>query len=135
MKTVILVWQGLMIMQLLLLMRRIRMRRIEPSGPSQTNTSAAATLILTTPVATLPVPHRPAANVHRRCVTVSPASPSDEEAVGVGAVALEQDNVAGVEALVFDVAAPPFGQHVALAAVPVGVAKPPALTRLVLETQ
>jgi len=134
MKTVILVWQGLMIMQLLL-MRRIRMRRIEPSGPPQTTTGAAATLILTTPVATLPVRNRPAANVHRRCVAVSPAPPSDEEAVGVGAVALEQDNVAGVEALVLDVAAPPFGQHVALAAVPVGVTKPPALTRLVLETQ
>lgn len=118
-----------------LLMRRIRMRRIEPSGPPETTSSSRSSLILTIPIATLPVPHRPAANVHRRGLAVSPAPPSDEEAVSVGAVALEQDDVAGVEALVLDIAAPPFGEHVALAAVPVGVAKPPALTRLVLETQ
>jgi len=105
------------------------MRRIEPSGPPET-TPGSTTLILT-----IPVPHRPAANVHRRRLAVSPAPPSDKEAVSIGAVALKQDDVAGVEALVLDVAAPPFGEHVALAAVPVGVAEPPALTRLVLETQ
>lgn len=50
-------------------------------------------------------------------------------------MALEQNDVAGVEALLLDVAAPAFGENVALATVPIGVAESPALAGLVLEVQ
>lgn len=61
--------------------------------------------------------------------------PTDEEPVGVGAVAVEEDDVPGVEALVLDEAAPALGEDIALAAAPVGVAEPPPLPGLVLEAQ
>lgn len=126
MKTVmlLLVWRGLMMMKM---MRRIRMmRRIEPSGPPL--------ILITIPITTTTLP---TANVRRRQggIALPPAPPPDEEALRVDAVTLEQNDVARVKALVLDVAAPPFGEHVALAAVPVRVAEAPTLPRLVLETQ
>lgn len=48
---------------------------------------------------------------------------------------LERDYVAGVELFLLHKPAPPFGHHVALAAVPVGVPKPPRLPVPVLEIQ
>lgn len=66
---------------------------------------------------------------------VAAAAAVDEEAVGVGAVAEKENDVASIEALVLDVTAPAFGQNVALATIPVRVTEPPALSALVLETQ
>lgn len=56
----------------------------------------------------------------------------NEEPVGVEAVPPEDDEVASGEALVLDVAAPAFGEDVALAAAPVGVAEAPELASLFL---
>ena len=72
------------------------------------------------------------------CRALAPTPAADEEAVtGAEATAhaLEAHDVAGVEALLLDVAAPPLGEHVALAAGPVRVPEPPRLAGLVLEGQ
>lgn len=115
----------------MMMVRRIRLRRrIEHPGPTPTtttlNTTAAAA----------------SANLRPGIITSSSAAilhrttpPPNEEALAVVSAPLEQNDVAGVEALFLHVAAPPFGQDVALAAVPVRVAEPPALAGLVLETQ
>lgn len=116
MKTVRLVWQRLM------MMRRIRMRRIETSGPPHTHINPIV-------VAIAIAYRRPTiANMRRRNPTLWPAPPSDEETLGVGSVALEQNDVASIETLLLHVTAPPFGQNVALTAVPVRVTESPALT-------
>ncbi|PKA64306.1 hypothetical protein AXF42_Ash009526 [Apostasia shenzhenica] len=60
---------------------------------------------------------------------------ADVEAVAVGAAAKEEDHIACVELLLLDEAAPALGEHVALAAGPVGVAEPPRLSGLVFEAQ
>jgi hypothetical protein len=115
MKTVRLEWQGMM--------RRIRLRRIEHSGP---------------PGATIAITMRCHHDVPTRTAIVRrgpTAPPPNEQALGVGPVALEQNDVAGVEALLLDVAAPAFGEDVALATVPIGVAEAPALAGLVLEVE
>lgn len=63
------------------------------------------------------------------------AAAGDEEALREGAVSVEQNDVASVEAFVFDVTAPSFGQNVTLATVPIRVTEAPTLPGLVLETQ
>ena len=50
-------------------------------------------------------------------------------------MSVEQNDVASVEAFVFDVTAPSFGQNVTLATVPIRVTEAPTLPGLVLETQ
>jgi len=75
------------------------------------------------------------ANVRGRVGVGLVAGAGDEEALRVGAVSVEQNDVACVEAFVFDVTAPAFGQNVTLATVPIRVTEAPALPRLVLETQ
>lgn len=136
MKTVRWVWRRTMIM---ILVRRIRRttitiimmrRRIEHPGPAPRAAAAAALARSSVNLRSA----RPAI-VSRGSGGSGAAPPAYEEAVGVRAAALEQNDVAGVEALLLDVAAPPFGEDVTLAAVPVGVAEAPGLTRLVLETQ
>ena len=48
---------------------------------------------------------------------------------------LEQNDVASIKLVLLDITAPPFCQHIALAAVPIGVTEPPAFSGLVLEVQ
>jgi len=55
-----------------------------------------------------------------------PAAEGDEKAAGAGAP-LEGNDVASLESFVLDEAAPALGEHVALAAAPVRIAKPPYL--------
>lgn len=126
MKTVMLIWQRMM-------MRRIRMRRIEPSGPPHAHTTTTNLIPITTALA---VSHHPA-NVRRGggTTTLPAPPPPNEEPLRIITVALEQNDVAGVKTLVLHVTAPPLGENIALAAVPVRVTEPPALPRLVLETQ
>lgn len=50
-------------------------------------------------------------------------------------MARKEDDVAGVEPLLLHEAAPPLGQDVALAAVPIRVSEPPRLPAVVLEAQ
>lgn len=50
-------------------------------------------------------------------------------------VTLKENNVACVEVFVFDVPAPSFGQHVALATVPIRVSEFPTLAWLILEAK
>lgn len=75
------------------------------------------------------------ANVRGRVGVGLVAGAGDEEALRVGAVSVEQNDVACVEAFVFDVTAPAFGQNVTLATVPIRVTEAPTLPGLVLETQ
>lgn len=75
------------------------------------------------------------ANVRGRVGVGLVAGAGDEEALRVGAVSVEQNDVACVEAFVFDVTAPSFGQNVTLATVPIRVTEAPTLPGLVLETQ
>lgn len=127
MKTVRLEWRSVM-------MRRIRMRRIETcGGPPQRYALAVTTTIIT--IIAFVIWHRHgSARLGGGGMEVA-APPGDIKAVGVGTVAEEGNDVAGVEAFVFDVTAPAFGQHVALAAVPIRVTEAPVLAGFVLETQ
>lgn len=63
------------------------------------------------------------------------APPANVEPLAIRAEPLEGDDVSGVEPLLLDEAAPPFGEDVALAAVPVWVPEPPHLPCLILEAQ
>lgn len=73
-----------------------------------------------------PPPPPPVAARRRRTTALlssrRPAPPPpDEDPLAVHTVALEEDDVAGIEPLLLHVAAPPFGQHVALATTPVRI--------------
>ena len=106
MKRVRLVWEG----EVMMMVRRISWeRRVEGGGSD--------------------------ANVRGRVGVGLVAGAGDEEALRVGAVSVEQNDVACVEAFVFDVTAPAFGQNVTLATVPIRVTEAPTLPGLVLETQ
>lgn len=59
--------------------------------------------------------------------------PADEEAASVDAVAREDNDIAGVEALLLNKAAPAFRENVALAAVPIRIPKPPRFPQLILK--
>lgn len=67
--------------------------------------------------------------------SAAPPPPPNEEAADLLGVAREEDNIAGVEPLLLHETAPPFGQDVALAAVPIRVTEPPRLPDLVFEPQ
>ncbi|PON49448.1 hypothetical protein PanWU01x14_230320 [Parasponia andersonii] len=54
---------------------------------------------------------------------------------GLTNTALERHNVTGIKLLLLDETAPSFSHHIALAAVPVGVPKPPRLAVSVLEVE
>lgn len=56
------------------------------------------------------------------------SAPANEESPGIRTLSLKENDIAWVEMFVFDESAPSFSQHVALAAVPVRVSEPPALT-------
>jgi len=89
-------------------MRRIRVRRVEGGCGGGGNVSGGVGLA---------------------------AGGGDEEALRMGAVSVEENDVASVEPFVLDVTAPSFGQNVTLATVPIRVTETPALPGLVLETQ
>lgn len=61
--------------------------------------------------------------------------PADVEAASVDAVAREDNDIAGVEALLLNKAAPAFRENVALAAVPIRIPKPPRFPQLILKPQ
>lgn len=63
----------------------------------------------------------------------APPPPANEEAAGVDAVAREDYDIAGVEALLLHKSAPSLGEDVALATVPIGIAKPPRFPQLVFK--
>lgn len=103
-------------------MRRIRVSRIEHSGPPRP--TSTITMLCPNPKATTAILRR------------GPTPPPPyEQALIVVPVTLEHNDITGVEALLLHVAAPPFGQHVALAAVPIRVPEAPALAGLVLEAK
>ncbi|KAL4578277.1 hypothetical protein LXL04_014398 [Taraxacum kok-saghyz] len=72
---------------------------------------------------------------HRNTILHRPSSPPDKQPVTVEPMSLKQNDIAGIQTFFFHETAPSFGQHVALTTVPIGVAEPPRLPGLVLETQ
>lgn len=68
---------------------------------------------------------------------VGPAPPVNVQPVSIEfpEATVEGDNVAGVELLLLNEAAPAFGHNIALAAVPVGVSEAPQLAVPVLEVE
>lgn len=109
-------------MLLMMMMRRIRVRIIERSGPrfrnSPTSTSTSCTIVCdhTSTTAAIMRSHG------------STSSPPNEQSVTVGTVSFKQNDITSIESLLLNIAAPAFGQHVALAAVPIRVAESPALS-------
>lgn len=66
---------------------------------------------------------------------VTASSPTNEESTAVSTVAMEENDVAGVEVLLLDVSTPAFGQDITLTTVPIGVSESPWLTFLVLKAE
>lgn len=128
----------LLLMMMMMMMRRIRVRVIERSGPrfrnSPTSTSTRRTIVCdhTSTTAATTTTTTTAAIMRGHSST---SSPPNEQTVTVSTVSFKQNDITSIESLLLNIAAPAFGQHVALAAVPIRVAESPALSRLVLETQ
>lgn len=114
-------------MLLMMMMRRIRVRIIERSGPrfrnNPTSTSTSCTIVCDHTSTTATTTTAAIMRSHG-----STSSPPNEQSVTVGTVSFKRNDITSVESLLLNIAAPAFGQHVALAAVPIRVAESPALS-------